>query len=737
MVPAFRMMRGFAFSLWLIALVQLGHGSQVQDVVGMREVGAAPGRAALDGLLAQLGSPAITDQAEAVLRLSELETLPDQAREVVPLVAAMLRAWPPPPKPYPAGALTPQNLALRYLQQIGPLAKPALPEILGALRFNDPIIRWWAMSALDSLRLGPEEAAPALQGVTGWLESELTPEAVRVRAQDAEEEKRLGLELYAGKQAEKAFVTWLPQAAWPDGIGVGFSTDLKFDAFRFLQRLGPGAKPALPVLLRLQQAQPDQFEYWTNRTFATMGSEAEEAIPALLQQLESGDPTDGSVQSLNEALLALMAINIDDPRVRRPILAAFERYVASLSGQARPQLNTVINRAVARIGPADVETVRTFIRAVVAAPDAAISSFGGYSGTGQSMMFSMMVDSFLGQLTPRLGETVPDFLTLARSSRPKIQNIGLQGLQKLGGVPDEFVPLLVSWLRSQEPGNPFSGGMVQYFALGILGSMGQRAAPAVPALIEQLKIGNLGRKLQIAAVLGRIGPPAARTAAPEFETLAMELRADSNYSMSGFFDQFLTIDPTSRTARSGLERIIAAGTSTEEALQAREILLRHGIDAAAQRAALIGTMDGADLRLAINAATILGRETGVLPPARTRAIERLFALASAPTAAATGERGRAASALEVLLPGDSQSEARLIALIRTRRPEGVQSIEGFVTESELNQYRQAEGELTALVRILVRFEAKSPEATGLLAEVRRDRRPAVRAAAEGRPAFGF
>jgi hypothetical protein len=730
-------MRAVTLSLGVLASALPGQAARVMDPVEVREVGPAPSRAELDRFLSQLRSSETPVRAEAVLRLSQLETPPEQAREIVPLVAAMLRTWPPPPRPYPAGALTPQNLALRFLQQIGPLAKPALPEILGALRFNDPVIRWWAMSALDALRLGPEEASPALQGVIGWLESELTPEAVRARAQEAEEEKRLGPERYAGKEAEKAFVTWLPPAAWPDGIGVGFSTDLIFDAFRFLQRLGPGAKPALPVLLRLQQAQPERFEYWTSQTFATMGSEASEAIPALLQQLEHGEPTDGSARSMNEALLAIMAINIDDPRVRRPILAAFERYVASLSGQARPQLNTVINRAVARIGPADAETVRTFIRAVVAAPDAALSSFGGYSGTGQSMMFSMMVDNFIGQLTPRLGETVPDFLTLARSSRPVIQNIGLQGLQRLGGVPDEFLPLLVSWLRSQEPGNPFSAGMVQYYAVGILGSMGQRAAPAVPALIEQLKTADLGRKLQIAAALGRIGPPAARPAAPEFETLAAELRAATNYSTSGFFDQFLTIDPASRTARSGLEGIIAARTSTQEALQAREILLRHGIDAATQRTALIGVMDGPDPRLAINAATILAWETGVLPPARPRAIERLFALASVPTAAATGERGLAASALNVLLPGDSQSEARLIALIRTRRPEGPESIEGYVTESELNQYRQAEGELTTLIRILVRFEAKSPEAMDLLAELRRDRRPAVRTAAEGRPAFGL
>jgi hypothetical protein len=87
--------------------------------------------------------------------------------------------------------------------------------------------------------------------------------------------------------------------------------------------------------------------------------------------------------------------------------------------------------------------------------------------------------------------------------------------------------------------------------------------------------------------------------------------------------------------------------------------------------------------------------------------------------------------LEVLLPGDGQSEARLVALIRTRLAERTQG-------SDLQRVRQSgDGDIASLVLTLARFASKSPETLTFLSELRRDASPMVRSAAMGRSLIDF
>ena len=107
-------------------------------------------------------------------------------------------------------------------------------------------------------------------------------------------------------------------------------------------------------------------------------------------------------------------------------------------------------------------------------------------------------------------QELPRLIAALENRNPRVRHVAILAIQYMDAKPDAAVPVLCKLLSDPDD-------WVRGSALQLLGFMGPKAKPAVPALMATLRFGTnkyiVGTRATAAWALGRIGPD-ARTAVP-------------------------------------------------------------------------------------------------------------------------------------------------------------------------------------------------------------------------------
>lgn len=254
---------------------------------------------------------------------------------------------------------------------------------------------------------------------------------------------------------------------------------------RVMQAVADAKGAAVPALI--EALKNDKTAFWACIILRDIGPDAADAVPALTEKLK-----DPSSQICREAVLALAAIGSSKSATDIAALLKDEE-VSVAATYALAVLNTI---------PPDADSV---VRANVKSDNLMLSATSMWA---------------LGRVHPddkRLVQAVIEHLIpLLKDDDPFVRTAAARGLASLSPSPEIAIPIYKKALAEADEST--TGYMLD--ALAALGE------PAVPDLITALKYPSL--QPQVAAILGRIGPPAA----PATDALAKLLgNPDPNVSV--------------------------------------------------------------------------------------------------------------------------------------------------------------------------------------------------------------
>lgn len=403
--------------------------------------------------------------------------------------------------------------AAEQLGQLGPAAKPAVPDLIKALDGDDQAMTYEAVTALGRIGPGAAEALPALrrmmadkahkillrhaaiealpmlgpaaQAAIPDLKTLLKAKAPLISSTAASALMRLDpesvqhlepilRELIQGLSAKNAAVRSASVQSLSE-LGVQAVPSLTKaletpaedvvslrNACDALAGIGHAAKPAVPGLLKLVDASQDVVKVHAMQALGNIGEEADTVVPKLAA-----------------------ALTDRHPRVR--MHAA--RSLGQFGARAKP--------AVAPLGSALTDKVE---RVRLASAQA------------------------LGQIGPDAAAAVP---ALAKALDDEAGTVTLSAAEALGKIGAAAAPAVAERLSNPK---------MRALAAGVLGDLGPQARAAVPALIKALQVPDSEGKQEIMLALGAIGSE-ARPAVPELlKTLKAEgdpTRAAAAFALAG------------------------------------------------------------------------------------------------------------------------------------------------------------------------------------------------------------
>lgn len=177
-----------------------------------------------------------------------------------PAVPGLARAIDSPDYPIPV-------FAAYALGEIGQAAKPAVPALIKGLQHERPEVRWAAADSLGQIGPGALEAVDPLFAIR---DSRKAPFSILARAI---------LEILPETAKEGDVAKLSVQAdTWMDTV-------LREQLYFYL----PWVKPSIQHLLRRLRDAKSSARYWAAVRLAAFGSDAEAAVPALLQALNDSE----------------------------------------------------------------------------------------------------------------------------------------------------------------------------------------------------------------------------------------------------------------------------------------------------------------------------------------------------------------------------------------------------------------------------------------------------------------
>lgn len=326
-----------------------------------------------------------------------------------------------------------QQLAGQTLEALGPKAAEMAPALRGLLKGKDPVVRVITARVLG--RTGPEGKTLALSVLRETLDEEDPP--TRLRAAE-------GLwDLGSTDEAIPVIIGMLSDR----GVGgnLGGMSNLANQAGQILQRIGPNNQ---------------------------------EAIPALLEALKTGD-----LNTKNQILQVFSRLG------RAASKAAPDLIALAVSRDANTRTQAI--QVLRQLGQLPKEAVPALIEAVKA----------------DDVNLRIQVIPLFGQLGPESKAAIPALAGLLKDPRPNVRNEALQVLRRIAPqAPDEAAVALVEVLKDKDLN-------VRSQAAQILGQVGPASESVVPALIALLKDPVPATRLQAAQILGQLGT-VAKSAAP-------------------------------------------------------------------------------------------------------------------------------------------------------------------------------------------------------------------------------
>jgi HEAT repeat protein len=396
-------------------------------------------------------------------------------------------------------------------------AEPTVAELIAAVKSADGPAK---LQAIDSLALLGAKAAESIPALTEALQS--TDAAVRAHAAQA-----LGA---MGEAAKPAVPDLIKLTSDPDPA-------VRREALEAMGWIHPEPKMSLPLLIKLiessdpesrhaaistltdqgkvavpflvESLKNEKAAYWACLVLGHMGSDAQEAVPALTKLLDDKHP-----EVRREAILAIAEIGgndavqatpqivkaLDDPHTKTAAIFALallgkapeeaDAAIRKEIGSDDPVLSVVSLWALARLHPDD----KKFLAEATDKLCAALKS--------QEPRARKAAARALGSLKPGPEIMIPAMEKNFKNASMEIVHDGMDALASMGPIA---VPQLIDALR-YEPLRPC--------VINLLGRQGAAAKSATNTLVKLLDDPNPAVEYESVIALGAIGPD-AKEAAPE------------------------------------------------------------------------------------------------------------------------------------------------------------------------------------------------------------------------------
>lgn len=467
----------------------------VATMVGM-SVWCAAGVAAegdVAGLIKSLRSSDANAQIEV---LQKLEAMGPGASEAVPALTKLLKA----------DNAEVRAHAAETLGSIGEAAKPAARALAGLVRDDEEIVRREAIEALQSIQPGPRVMLPILSD----LLADPNP-VVRSRIMAALADR--------GADAMRLLVPALD------------NEETAYFACLVISEIGPGAKEAVPALLKLLDSENQGLQREAIMALAAIGPAAEPAVdklsafadcavnevPAIYalgsigkvpgdvktKLVEKAEGDDAVVKTVSAWALAKLhpgdkrfarravkllvaALESEDPNARVAAAKALETLNADPE-IVRPIMLEALEKA-------DEETTVAMLDAMVTLGPQIVPQLVAALKHEKARHFVCYV---LGELGPDAAPATEALAGLLADANEKTQAEAAFALAEIGPDASAAVPSLQKALESEGP--------VRFAAAYALGRIGTKAIEAKPALLAQLK-GEESMALVSAWALARIHP---------------------------------------------------------------------------------------------------------------------------------------------------------------------------------------------------------------------------------------
>ncbi|MGE3808002.1 MAG: HEAT repeat domain-containing protein [Gemmataceae bacterium] len=305
------------------------------------------------------------------------------------------------------------------------------------------------------------------------------------------------------KPAEPSFANqplshWIKQLKSPDPYQ-------RIKALRAIERMGPSAKAAVPVLIEMVHDQA--FRFWACVALGSIGPEAKEAIPTLLKYYPAEGFRDAGASIALEGIGApavpvlLKKLNDVDREVRWSTISSLGR-IGPPAKPAIPQLKKAFKDRSARVRIAAAEAAWNIDRDEAAIP-ILIEALSGEQSDAYSAAEA------LKKIGPPARASVPALIKTVGHKDDGVRNRAVEALGAMGPAARQAVPVLMA-----------KAGEVQQhlFSSDVVSSVSQIGSGAVPALIESVQDQNKHKAEVAATALGRIGPD-ARAACPHLRRI--------------------------------------------------------------------------------------------------------------------------------------------------------------------------------------------------------------------------
>lgn len=278
-----------------------------------------------------------------------------------------------------------------------------------------------------------------------------------------------------------------------------------------LGEMGLRAASAVPALLTSLEGDDIALQHVTLAALGQINSEAGLVVPVLTRMLSDKSPLlrHGAIESLRmygvDARPALPQLKklLDDSDAFVKIEAA--RAIVDISSEPIEKLEPAGAVLVAGLSHASPGINQVAAQGLVSAGKSAVPGVQKLLSGSNAAVTNHACD-VLGMIGPESAEAVDRLLTLVESKEPDVSWHAIRALGAIGAKPAQVVPVLTKQLHNESPA-------VRMHSAHALGALGAAAAPAVPGLIAALKDKDESVRRAAVASLGRVGP-AAEQAVP-------------------------------------------------------------------------------------------------------------------------------------------------------------------------------------------------------------------------------
>jgi HEAT repeat protein len=439
------------------------------------------------------------------------------------------------------------------LADLGLSAQAAVPQIAAALAADDPHLRWRAARALGTT--GSPAAAPVLQKAANDEEPLVRAQAIfalgRLRAADEQSLATIVSHLTDKEvQVRRACVRALRLIEAPRATVIPLVIKLLEDAdpavaMRALSSIAEGGVEVVPALTAALER--PEARYWACLALAEIGSQAKDAVPALIKALADERPevrlqatialAEIGPEAKPAAGALIRLVNDDFESVRVGALFALGRIgdrsadeaLAKAEQSEQPVMRMLALWALARLHKDDVKR-----------QEAAIAHLVG--GLGQEDgNISAIAARALADLNPPPEKARP-LVEKMIAEKPETADRVISAFASLGA---RAVPHAITALKDPQR---------RVRALQVIARIGPEAAPAVPVLAELLNASDAATKTETLFALAAIGPDAKAAVEPMIEALSdsdVQVKQTAAYALG-------KIGPEARAAVPALSKLASS-----------------------------------------------------------------------------------------------------------------------------------------------------------------------------------